>query len=106
MDDQAVLKAVIAEAHRRVLSLLEGHFSSFDARQQDKIRRLAGVARPSQVPRTEKKDAPPRYWLPFSGETWSGIGRPPKAFAAWEGTVAHTEWKKNHPNERFPRFPQ
>ncbi|WP_312237457.1 H-NS family nucleoid-associated regulatory protein [Stenotrophomonas sp.] len=44
----------------------------------------------------------PRLWLHFNGETWSGRGRPPKAFISWEGTVAHTEWKKRHPSERFP----
>ena len=47
----------------------------------------------------------PKYWLPHSGETWTGRGRTPKAFAAWEGTAAHNEWKAGHPNERFPAFP-
>lgn len=55
-----------------------------------------------QAPRN---DLTPRLWLHFNCETWSGRGRPAKAFIAWEGTVAHTEWKKRHRGERFPAYP-
>ena len=34
-----------------------------------------------------KAEVQPKYWLPHSGETWSGRGRPPRAFTAWEGTA-------------------
>ncbi|HLL17473.1 MAG TPA: H-NS family nucleoid-associated regulatory protein, partial [Rubrivivax sp.] len=51
------------------------------------------------------KEVAPKYWLPHSQETWTGRGRPPKAFTAWEGTAAYREWKAAHPQEKFPKFP-
>ena len=111
IDGQALLQAAITEAFERVNLLLHAHYADFSPAQQRKIRAVLGVENPIRPspprrPATPARDdGQPRFWLPFSGETWSGRGRPPKAFAAWEGTVAHTEWKKHHPNERFPAYP-
>lgn len=81
------------------------YFEDFSPTQQRKIREAIGRNVSSKPPkrakaaRAQKIDLTLRFWLPFSGETWSGRGRPLKAFLAWEGTVAHTEWKKRHPGE-------
>lgn len=110
-DEAKLLRAATRETFKRVTSLLEASFSDFSPAQQQHIRQMVGqktsLSSPGQLrtnPKPVANEAPPRFWLPFSGETWSGRGRPPKAFVAWEGTVAHSDWKKNHPNERFPAF--
>lgn len=113
-DEQALLRAATKEAYERVTLLLTASYADFSAEQQRRIRALVGsegtasAASPVKRAKPAKpagEDLPPRFWLPYSGETWSGRGRPPKAFLAWEGTVAHTEWKKRHPDERFPKYP-
>lgn len=115
--EKALLRAATKEAYKRVGLLLDAYFEDFSPAQQRRIREAIGVsARPKapkqakapkvpKVPKPQKEALAPRFWLPFSGETWSGRGRPPAAFLAWEGTVAHTEWKKHHPGERFPAYP-
>lgn len=112
--DKALLSAATKEAYKRVNLLLSAYFEDFSPAQQRRIREAIGAsARPTppkqakvpKAPKAPKENLPPRFWLPFSGETWSGRGRPPAAFLAWEGTVAHTEWKKRHPGERFPTYP-
>ncbi|MNK28457.1 H-NS histone family protein [compost metagenome] len=112
--EKALLRAATKEAYKRVGLLLDAYFEDFSPAQQRRIREATGAnARPKppaqakapKVPKAPKEDLTPRFWLPFSGETWSGRGRPPAAFLAWEGTVAHTEWKKRHPGERFPAYP-
>lgn len=114
MDEQALLRAATREAYERVTLLLTASYADFSPEQQRRIRALTGseasasAASPVKRAKPAKpagEDLPPRFWLPYSGETWSGRGRPPKAFLAWEGTVAHTEWKKRHPDERFPKYP-
>lgn len=111
LDEQALLRVATKEAFERVSVLLSTSFADFSPEQQRRIRAaVAGEATPSPVKRAKPAkragdDLPPRFWLPYSKETWSGRGRPPKAFLAWEGTVAHTEWKKHHPDERFPAYP-
>lgn len=112
--DKAVLSAAAKEAYKRANLLLSAYFEDFSPAQQRRIREAIGAnatskppkqAKVLKAPRAPKEDLPPRFWLPFSGETWSGRGRPPAAFLAWEGTIAHTEWKKRHPGERFPTYP-
>lgn len=112
--DKALLSAATKEAYKRVNLLLSAYFEDFSPVQQRRIREAIGAkaspkppkqAKAPKAPKAPKEDLPPRFWLPFSGETWSGRGRPPAAFLAWEGTVAHTEWKKHHPGERFPIYP-
>ncbi|WP_306175323.1 MULTISPECIES: H-NS family nucleoid-associated regulatory protein [unclassified Stenotrophomonas] len=114
MDDPALLRAATREAYDRVTLLLKACYQDFSPEQQARIRAIIGAdaapartALPKRVKasRPPREDLPPRFWLPYSGETWTGRGRPPKAFIAWEGTVAHTEWKKHHPDERFPTYP-
>lgn len=48
----------------------------------------------------------PRYWLPDSGEIWTGRGKTPRAFVAWMGTSAYKDWKALNPHEKFPRYPR
>lgn len=52
-----------------------------------------------------RKEVAPKYWLPHTQETWTGRGRTPRAFAAWEGSAAYKEWKTKHPDEKFPKYP-
>ena len=95
-----------ADAFTQVLDLLGRYAQHFSASQKAEVAGL--VASPAAKPKKaapDKKPVAPKYWLPHNGETWSGRGRPPKAFKAWEGTVAHREWKANHPNEKYPKFP-
>ncbi|WP_411850111.1 hypothetical protein ACLB90_14470 [Stenotrophomonas sp. LGBM10] len=106
----ALLRVATKEAYERVTVLLNASFADFSPEQQRRIRATVAVEQPaSPAPRAKPAkaavEAPPRYWLPHSQVTWSGRGRVPQAFLAWEGTVAHTEWKKHHPDERFPAYP-
>jgi DNA-binding protein H-NS len=105
MDDLALIDAAVGEAHGRLIALLQAHFEGFSVKQRDRIAALIGIKTTAATSTPARNDDVPRYWLPFSGQTWSGRGRPPTEFVAWEGTVAHTAWKKRHPDERFPRFP-
>lgn len=108
---QALLRAATKEAYDRVTVLLTTSYADFSPEQQRRIQTLVGrvgAAAPAKAPKAlkaPKQELPPRYWLPHSQETWSGRGRVPQSFLSWEGTVAHTEWKKRHPDERFPAFP-
>lgn len=63
------------------------------------------VSAKSSVRKKQSSQVAPKYWLPHNGETWSGRGRTPRAFAAWEGTAAYNQWKASHPNEKFPKYP-
>lgn len=114
VDDPALLRAATREAYDRVTLLLKASYEDFSPEQQARLRAIVGAAsspaltaspRRGKASKPPREDLPPRFWLPYSGETWTGRGRPPKAFIAWEGTVAHTEWKKHHPDERFPTYP-
>jgi DNA-binding protein H-NS len=104
--EEALKKEHAEGAFAQVIGLLDQFGSQFDAKQKAEI-----AARVAPKARTPKKTAPtkaevqPKYWLPHSGETWSGRGRPPRSFTAWEGTASHREWKAKHPNEKFPKFP-
>ncbi len=111
MDESALLRAATKEAFERALLLLTSSYADFSPEQQRRIQAAvasagsaspAPRAKPAKIPR---EALPPRFWLPHSGATWSGRGRIPGAFLAWEGTVAHTEWKKTHPDQRFPSYP-
>ncbi len=111
MDERALLKAATKEAFERVTLLLSASYADFSPEQQRRIRAAVGAdaasatVKPVRAAKPVAKEATPRFWLPHSGVTWSGRGRAPQAFLAWEGTVAHTEWKKHHPDERFPKYP-
>jgi len=90
------------------MSLLGQYGQHFSAKQKAEVVAAVGASSPSRFKApaaSGKKEVAPKYWLPHSGETWTGRGRTPRAFAAWEGTAAYKEWKANHPDEKFPKFP-
>ena len=95
-----------SEAFSEIMGLLDQYGALFSPKQKTDIVAAAGASTPA--PRKSSaatKEIPPKYWLPHSGDTWTGRGRPPRAFTAWEGTAAYKEWKAKHPNEKFPKFP-
>ncbi|MET1024327.1 MAG: H-NS family nucleoid-associated regulatory protein [Pseudoxanthomonas sp.] len=95
------------EAFEQIVSLLKSFSDQFNSRQKAEIAGfvVSGAKASKPAASGPKKEVAAKYWLPHSGETWTGRGRPPRAFAAWEGTAAYTDWKKNHPDEKFPKFP-
>ncbi len=95
-----------SEAFAEVTSLLGQYSEHFSARQKAEISALIGAA-PAKAKKSggPKKEVAQKYWLPHSGDTWSGRGRTPLAFKAWEGSSAYKEWKAKHPDEKFPAFP-
>ena len=95
-----------ADAYSEVISLLGQYGSLFTAKQKAVIVTAVGASSPSRSGKAAAtKEVAPKYWLPHTHETWTGRGRPPRAFTAWEGTAAYKEWKAKHPNEKFPKFP-
>ncbi|TMN25787.1 H-NS family nucleoid-associated regulatory protein [Pseudoxanthomonas sp. X-1] len=97
------------DAFSNVIKLLQTYGSHFNAKQKAEIAALTGAgeprARKSAGSSTRGTTVAPKYWLPHTGETWTGRGRTPKAFAAWEGTAAYNEWKARHPKDKFPAYP-
>ncbi|HZF96826.1 MAG TPA: H-NS family nucleoid-associated regulatory protein [Pseudoxanthomonas sp.] len=95
-----------ADAFAEVAALLSSYGEHFTAKQKAELVAALGAGRAVQPKKAKTgKEVAPKYWLPHSGETWTGRGRAPKAFAAWEGTAAYREWKASHPQEKFPKFP-
>lgn len=95
-------------AFAQVIALLQDFGVHFSTRQKAEIAAVIGEEKPKArkaVVADARREVAPKYWLPHSHETWTGRGRTPKAFAAWEGTAAYKEWKAKHPNEKFPAFP-
>ncbi|MBN6149710.1 H-NS histone family protein [Xanthomonas sp. AmX2] len=91
-------------AHANVLSLLEQFSEYFSAKQRSEIAAYVTAAAPKAAKSAAggRSEVKPKYQLPHTGETWSGRGRTPKSFAAWEGTAAYKEWKARHPDLKFP----
>ena len=95
-----------ADAFAEVVSLLAQYGQHFSAKQKAEIVASVGAGNPARVKKEAgTKEIAPKYWLPHTQETWSGRGRPPRAFTAWEGTAAYREWKAKHPSEKLPKFP-
>lgn len=95
-----------ADAYAEVMGLLRQYGSLFTPKQKAEIVTAIGASSPASARKaTGSKEVAPKYWLPHTQETWSGRGRPPRSFTAWEGTAAYKEWKSKHPNEKFPKFP-
>lgn len=94
-----------ASAHASIISLLEQFSSFFSAKQRSDIAAYLGTA-PARAAGTKsgRSEVKPKYQLPHTGETWTGRGRTPKSFAAWEGTAAYKEWKARHPELKFPLY--
>jgi len=104
--EEDLKKEQAAGAFSKVIELLGEFGPQFDAKQKAEIVALVAPKAPAaKKPAPGKVEVQPKYWLPHTGETWSGRGRPPRSFTAWEGTVSHREWKAKHPEERFPKFP-
>lgn len=95
-----------SEAYSEIVKLLNQYTEHFSAKQKSEIAALIGaaVAKPKKAAST-RKEVVPKYWLPHNQETWSGRGRPPKAFTIWQGSASYKEWKAKHPDEKFPAFP-
>lgn len=106
LEEQEVqlLQEQAADAFAEVANLVSQYGKSFSAKQRAEIVSMLATDVPKKTG-SVKKEVAPKYWLPHTGETWSGRGRTPRAFAAWEGTSAYTTWKASHPNEKFPAFP-
>ncbi|WP_093134584.1 H-NS family nucleoid-associated regulatory protein [Pseudoxanthomonas sp. GM95] len=94
------------EAFEQITALLKDFAEHFSSKQKAEIAGfVVSGAKPKKATGGSRQEVAAKYWLPHTGETWTGRGRPPRAFAAWEGTAAYTEWKKNHPDDKFPKFP-
>lgn len=96
------------DAFADVMSLLGQYGEHFNARQKAEIVTAVGAGSPARVKApaaAAKREVAPKYWLPHNGETWTGRGRTPRAFVAWEGTAAYRDWKAGHPDEKFPKYP-
>ncbi|HAI94349.1 MAG TPA: histone-like nucleoid-structuring protein [Xanthomonadaceae bacterium] len=96
-----------SDAFADVMTLLHDYAPHFSGKQKSEIAALigAGETRARGESKPAKREVAPKYWLPHNGETWTGRGRTPRAFVAWEGTAAYKEWKSKHPDEKFPAFP-
>ncbi|ATS51211.1 histone-like nucleoid-structuring protein [Xanthomonas citri pv. fuscans CFBP 6996] len=95
-----------SEAYSEIVKLLDQYAEHLSAKQKSEIAALLGLGldEPKKAASTRKEVAP-KYWLPHNQETWSGRGRPPKAFTIWQGSASYKEWKAKHPDEKFPAFP-
>ncbi len=97
-----------AQAFAEVADLLNQYGQHFNSKQKSEIAALLGTTKGPGRPKKAlggKRGVAPKYWLPHSQETWSGRGRTPLAFKAWEGSPAYNEWKAKHPDEKFPAYP-
>lgn len=106
--EAALLTEKASEAYNQVIELLTTFGAHLGRAQRNEIIALTGTgsSQPkSKKPNDIRKEVAPKYWLPHTQETWSGRGRTPRAFVAWEGTPAYNDWKKSHPDEKFPAYP-
>jgi len=98
-----------SDAFLQVSDILSRYGQHFTAKQRADIASQVGSSAngPGRQKRAsaEKKPVAQKYWLPHTQETWSGRGRTPRSFSAWEGTSAYKEWKSKHPDEKFPAYP-
>ena len=95
------------DAFSEVMRLIGQFCPQFTSKQKADIVAAVGekAASKPKKSRSTAGEVAPKYWLPHTGETWSGRGRPPRAFAAYEGSAAHKEWKRKNPDDRFPKYP-
>ncbi|MET7140102.1 H-NS histone family protein [Xanthomonas sp. PPL139] len=98
-----------ASALTEIIGLLSQYSKHFTPKQRAELAVAIGASSPGRprkaAPAQAKKEVAPKYWLPHTQETWSGRGRTPLAFKAWEGTAAYKQWKASHPEEKFPKYP-
>ncbi|MDR6672826.1 H-NS family nucleoid-associated regulatory protein [Xanthomonas sp. 1678] len=107
--EQALRQEQAAAAVAEITGLLSQYSDYFTPKQKAELAVAIGASSPGRgrkaAPTQAKKEVAPKYWLPHTHETWSGRGRPPRAFTAWEGTAAYKQWKASHPDEKFPKYP-
>ncbi|WP_058363001.1 H-NS histone family protein [Xanthomonas translucens] len=107
--EAALRQEQAAAALTEITSLLSQYSEHFTPKQKAELAVAIGDSSPGRgrkaAPAQAKKEVAPKYWLPHTHETWSGRGRPPRAFKAWEGTAAYKQWKASHPDEKFPKYP-
>lgn len=103
--ETALRRQATDDAFSEVIRLLGQFCPQFTSRQKAEIIAAVGEKLPSKVKKAPAGEVTPKYWLPHTGETWSGRGRTPRAFVAYEGSAAHKEWKLKNPNDRFPKYP-
>lgn len=100
-----------SDAFLQISDLLSRYGQHLTAKQKADIASQVGSSsngpgRPKKSAGTgTRKEVAPKYWLPHTQETWTGRGRTPRAFVAWEGSAAYKEWKAKHPDEKFPKYP-
>lgn len=82
---------VLTPAQRRKLAKISGSELGVEAAKAP-----ARAARARKIGRVA-----PKYRLP-TGETWTGRGRTPVAFAAWEKGAEGKAWRKTNEGGRFP----
>ncbi|WP_440986254.1 H-NS histone family protein (plasmid) [Xanthomonas sontii] len=108
LEESEARQKEVSEAFAAIIQLLQSNSEHFSQKQRAQLSALVEPAA-SRIGRSSnssgRQEIRPKYWLPHSQETWSGRGRTPRAFRAWVGTAAYNEWKKRHPNEKFPAFP-
>ncbi|NJB77394.1 H-NS histone family protein [Xanthomonas arboricola] len=107
--EASLLEEEASNAFQQVSDLLSRFGQHFTAKQKADLAAQLGASAVGSV-RSKKasgtrKEVAPKYWLPHTQETWSGRGRAPRAFAAYEGSAAYKEWKAKHPDEKFPKYP-
>lgn len=101
-----LIKQQATGAFDQVMGLMNQYGGLFTAKQKSDISAAAGASGSGRAKKEiSTREVAPKYWLPHTQETWSGRGRPPRSFTAWEGTAAYKEWKANHPSEKFPSYP-
>lgn len=94
----------------KAIEVLQRYAKVLSAVQRRKIARIIGevvdATAPAKAPRAKKQGrklgpVAPKYQLP-SGETWSGRGRTPVLFAAWERGAEGKAWRKANDGAKFP----
>ncbi|MCE4279630.1 H-NS histone family protein [Xanthomonas hortorum pv. vitians] len=108
-EEAKLIEQEASNTFHQVSDLLSRFGQHFTAKQKADLAAqlgasVGGSGRPKKAAGTRKEVAP-KYWLPHTQETWSGRGRTPRAFAAYEGSAAYKEWKAKHPDEKFPKYP-
>ncbi|MGS0603898.1 H-NS family nucleoid-associated regulatory protein [Xanthomonas oryzae pv. oryzicola] len=107
--EASLLEEEASSAFLQVSDLLSRFGQHFTAKQKAELAAQIGSSSPGPGRQKKatgtKKEVAPKYWLPHTQETWTGRGRTPRSFAAWEGSAAYKEWKAKHPDEKFPKFP-
>lgn len=95
----------------KAMGVLKRYAKVLSPAQRRQVAKIIGDAtddapRAARKPRAAKKarvlgKVPPKYRLP-TGETWTGRGLAPKAFAAWTKSANGKAWTKAHPEAKYP----